>query len=55
MNNSKPDEGAKRAAEVSDAMLGIPGIADDTLFFVLRYMTRCKVHRPSSLRVSLTR
>lgn len=38
-----PDAGSKRAAEVSEAMLGMPGYADDSMFFIVRYAERCKV------------
>lgn len=40
--------GSKRAAEVSEAMLGMPGYADDSMFFVVRYAEKAKVSRPVS-------
>ncbi|KAM4062728.1 hypothetical protein HRG_007551 [Hirsutella rhossiliensis] len=36
------DDGAKRAAEINEAMLGMPGYADDSLFFTVRYGERAK-------------
>lgn len=35
--------GADRAAEVNESFLGIPGYADDTFFFVIRYVEKAKV------------
>lgn len=37
------DDGAKRAQELNDALLGVPGYADDTMFFVARYGQKCQV------------
>ncbi|KHO01638.1 uncharacterized protein MAM_00639 [Metarhizium album ARSEF 1941] len=39
---SEPDSGMKRAAEVSEAMLSVPGYADDSIFFTVRYGHRAK-------------
>ncbi|KAJ3484633.1 hypothetical protein NLG97_g7010 [Lecanicillium saksenae] len=36
------DDGAKRAQDLNDAMLGVPGYADDTMFFVARYGHKCQ-------------
>ncbi|KAJ4150410.1 hypothetical protein LMH87_011162 [Akanthomyces muscarius] len=36
------DDGAKRAQEMNDALLGVPGYADDTMFFVARYGHKCQ-------------
>lgn len=35
--------GSQRAAEIHDAMLNIPGYADDSMLFVVRYGTLAKV------------
>lgn len=35
--------GAERAAEVNESFLGVPGYADDTFFFVIRYVDKAKV------------
>ncbi|KAM3508654.1 hypothetical protein MY11210_006656 [Beauveria gryllotalpidicola] len=37
-----PDDGAKRAQDFNDALLGVPGYADDTMFFVARYYQKCQ-------------
>ncbi|EGX91126.1 hypothetical protein CCM_05283 [Cordyceps militaris CM01] len=36
------DDGAKRARDLNDALLGVPGYADDTMFFVARYGHKCQ-------------
>ncbi|TQW08920.1 hypothetical protein IF2G_03351 [Cordyceps javanica] len=38
------DDGTKRAQEFNEALLGVPGYADDTMFFVARYGHKCQVH-----------
>lgn len=48
-HTAEPDSGMKRAAEVTDAMLGVPGYADDSMFFTVRYGHRAKVAKPVSL------
>ncbi|CAM1502495.1 Fc.00g044790.m01.CDS01 [Cosmosporella sp. VM-42] len=42
--NKNDDEngGVKRATEFHDAMLGVPGYADDSMFFVVRYVAQAK-------------
>ena len=35
--------GSKRAAEVNEAMLSMPGYADDSMLFVGRYGEKAKV------------
>lgn len=52
------DDGAKRAQELNDALLGVPGYADDTMFFVARYGHKCQVRAsllfsPAICRLSL--
>lgn len=44
-NVQKDDEngGIKRAKEFGDAMLNIPGYADDSMFFIVRYIANAKV------------
>lgn len=42
-HTSEPDSGMKRAAEVSEAMLSVPGYADDSMFFTVRYGHKAKV------------
>ncbi|KYK56541.1 hypothetical protein DCS_03541 [Drechmeria coniospora] len=37
------EAGSKRASELSEAMLGVPGYADDSMFFVVRYGDKAKV------------
>lgn len=46
--NKKDDEdsGMKRAAEFSDALREVPGYGDDSLFFIVRYITSLKVSKP---------
>jgi hypothetical protein len=39
----KDGGGARRAAEVNEALLAVPGYADDSLFFVMRYVDKVKV------------
>ncbi|KID92783.1 hypothetical protein MGU_00372 [Metarhizium guizhouense ARSEF 977] len=41
-HTSEPDSGMKRAAEVSEAMLSVPGYADDSMFFTVRYGHKAK-------------
>ncbi|OAA50646.1 hypothetical protein NOR_01096 [Metarhizium rileyi] len=41
-HTSEPDGGMKRAAEVSEAMLAVPGYADDSMFFTVRYGHKAK-------------
>ncbi|ODA76979.1 hypothetical protein RJ55_07496 [Drechmeria coniospora] len=36
------EAGSKRASELSEAMLGVPGYADDSMFFVVRYGDKAK-------------
>ncbi|KAM3506735.1 hypothetical protein MY10362_002195 [Beauveria mimosiformis] len=36
------DDGAKRAQDFNDALLGVPEYADDTMFFVARYGQKCQ-------------
>ncbi|KND90829.1 hypothetical protein TOPH_04635 [Tolypocladium ophioglossoides CBS 100239] len=36
------ESGSKRAAEVSEAMLNVPGYADDSMFLVIRYGEKAK-------------
>ncbi|XWW98387.1 hypothetical protein V2A60_006387 [Cordyceps javanica] len=36
------DDGTKRAQEFNEALLGVPGYADDTMFFVARYGHKCQ-------------
>lgn len=43
MSNPPPDAGSKRAADFNEALLDMPGYADDTIFFLVRYIERCKV------------
>lgn len=40
-----PDAGSKRAAEVSEAMMGVPGYADDSMMAMMRYGAQCKVQQ----------
>lgn len=35
--------GLQRAAEITSAMLNVPGYADDTLLFMMRYGSLAKV------------
>lgn len=42
-HTQEPDSGMKRAAEVTDAMLAVPGYADDSMFFTIRYGHKAKV------------
>ncbi|PNY25171.1 Uncharacterized protein TCAP_04895 [Tolypocladium capitatum] len=44
--SSNVEDGSKRAAEVSEAMLGMPGYADDSMLFVVRYSEKAKACRP---------
>lgn len=43
--SQKDCEGNKRAAEFNDALLNVPGYADDTLLFIVRYGSLVKVRR----------
>ncbi|GJN82297.1 hypothetical protein PLIIFM63780_005836 [Purpureocillium lilacinum] len=40
--SQEPESGSKRAAEFNEAMLGVPGYADDSMFFLVRYGERAK-------------
>ncbi|KAH7157355.1 hypothetical protein B0J13DRAFT_541595 [Dactylonectria estremocensis] len=39
---AEENEGSKRAADFHNAMLSQPGYADDTMFFVMRFMASVK-------------
>ncbi|KAJ6439790.1 ABC1 family protein, mitochondrial [Purpureocillium lavendulum] len=40
--SQEQESGSKRATEVTDAMLNVPGYADDSMFFLVRYGERAK-------------
>jgi hypothetical protein len=41
--SSDKDAGFKRANEISSSMLGMPGYADDSMLFVVRFANKLKV------------
>ncbi|UNI22840.1 hypothetical protein JDV02_008692 [Purpureocillium takamizusanense] len=40
--SQEAESGSKRAAEFNEAMLSVPGYADDSMFFLVRYGDRAK-------------
>ncbi|KAL6870363.1 hypothetical protein J3F83DRAFT_736009 [Trichoderma novae-zelandiae] len=43
----KPTGGSQRAAEITSAMLSVPGYADDTMLFMMRYGAKAQ-HSPGN-------
>ena len=39
------DAGTKRATEFNECMQNVPGYADDSIFFMMRYITKVRVSR----------
>lgn len=50
-SNKTQDEndGVKRASDFSQAMLSVPGYADDSIFFVVRYFAQAQVREKNRL------
>ncbi len=53
--SQEPESGSKRAAEFNEAMLGVPGYADDSMFFLVRYGERAKVRSQTLAAVTTLR